>query len=179
MQYTATSIHVDFKVGCITFIVALFAEISRERWQHILNGARMESIVSEEEAAFIRKIAIITWGIDGCEVIGGPRLIVQKAECLIRYTAFSILLDFEPGHARFSYQLGKRIDFDRLHQTGEGIRLGCEISEDEVVYIKSIANAEWEPVVCEVIGMPEPIRLEEPEVKSKPVMQQNIQLSLF
>lgn len=106
------------------------------------------------------------------------------ANCRIRYLATSIMVDFQPGCANFSYWIYQKIADPRWKQTGEGIRLGCEVTEAEAVYIENIARCQWGPDGCEVIGRPAPACKPEPspEVKLKPRKAKGVdelQLSLF
>ncbi len=110
------------------------------------------------------------------------------ANCRIRYTATSIKVDFEPGCANFSYWVYWKVPNERWRQTGEGIRLGCEVSEDEADYIEKTAVAQWGEKGCEVIGRAAPVQIPVPEVKPKPEIKakpakpekiQEVQLSLF
>ena len=102
--------------------------------------------------------------------------------CRINYTESAILLEFYPGTANFDYWLHKKVDADRWKQTGNGIWLGCEITEEEAIYIEKTANAQWGTEGCEVIGrsvvfanpLPEPAKIIE-----EPRINENVQLSLF
>ena len=103
--------------------------------------------------------------------------------CRIKYTNSGISFDFYPGTANFDYWLNKKVNADRWKQTGEGIRLGCEITEDEADYIEKTAIAQWGQKGCEVIGRPAEEVLIQPEVEKidnkEPQTQESVQLSLF
>jgi hypothetical protein len=90
--------------------------------------------------------------------------------CRIRYLAGSIQLDFEPiCCANFKDWLKLKVPMNRWQQIGN--RWGCEVSEDEAIYIEKIAISQWGPQGCEVLGKPVS------NVEPKPA--KNEQLGLF
>lgn len=99
------------------------------------------------------------------------------ANCRIHYSATSIFVDYLPGNANFSYWLYQKVASERWKQTGEGIRLGCEVTEEEAEYIEKLALSQWGPNGCEVIGRPSPVQLKPRPIHSK--NKDDLQLSLF
>lgn len=113
----------------------------------------------------------------------------QIANCRIRYLKDSIVVDFQPGCANFSYWIYEKVAPERWKQTNEGIRLGCTVTAEEAKYIESLALAQWGPDGCEVIGKPlaglNGENMEKTEVVTSEVAQEVVpgsekeQLSLF
>lgn len=110
-------------------------------------------------------------------------------KCRIRYTETGIFFDFQPGCVNFDYWRAKKIQSERLRQTGEGVRLGCEVTKEEAEYIKGLAESQWGPDGCEIIGKPlaglNGENMEKTEVVTSEVAQEVVpgsekeQLSLF
>ncbi len=102
--------------------------------------------------------------------------------CRIRYAESAIFFDFQPGCVNFDYWLAKKVQAERWKQTGEGIRIGCEVTEEEAKYIENIATCQWGPGGIEVIGKPVEAQTKQPikpiEV-SKTNVTEAVQISLF
>jgi flavodoxin len=64
-------------------------------------------------------------------------------KCRIIYDNGSISLEYEPIDPIFDYWIAKKINSDRLRQTGRGIELGCSVTIGEVDYIKEILVRPW------------------------------------
>jgi hypothetical protein len=86
----------------------------------------------------------------------------KRQMCRVVYRGESIFLTYEPGDAIFSCWMEKAVNLNRFWPTGCGVELGCEVTRDEVDFIKRVVWQPW-PGLAEGWTIEETFDCNEPE----------------